>query len=220
MNEQRAKAIFLGSIAAGGVGLALILVVGSLLVFRNAKTAQRSTEPQGELPATSSSTQRSTFPDDVIGRWNLLIYAGKEDWLCEQGDGELLLIEKHQCRLHILDEPLVPLRSGLQKTEEWFDTGQKRLVYWKRSQDNILVTVIDNESQEVDWRGSYVRDTLYEACRQQGRLGIVDAQLANLGVCKKYWYDLYDEDGSPRRVLYDEDGSPRRVKINGKGYSP
>ena len=160
-------------------------------------------------PRAPDANNTIDFSEPLQGRWKLLVYAGKQEKTFQQGNGELLVIKGNKCHIHFADAPIIPIEFGINQVEELYNTDRKKIVCWKRSQDNLLLTVIDNSTQEVDWRGSYLRETYYQELRQTEQLTM--GALANLSVCMKYWYDLYDENESPRLLA-----TPMR--IDSKGY--
>jgi hypothetical protein len=161
-------------------------------------------------PDSANEIKTIEFSEPLQGSWKLLVYAGKQEKTFQRGKGELLVIKANACHLHFADAPLTPTNFGINKAEEVYNSDGKKIVCWKRSQDNLLLTVIDNTTQEVDWRGSYLRDTFYQELVQNEQLSL--GALASLSVCMEYWYDLYDESGSPRSLA-----TP--MKIDSKGYT-
>ena len=187
----------------------LAILVCLALCLLAVASCKRSGAPNLERERDPNFSRTVEFPDALRGTWKLFVYAGKDDSMFEQGNGELLLITRNSCRVHFADDPLVPLKCGVNAVEEWYRTDSKRLVCWKRSEDNLFFTVIDTATNQVDWRGSYLRENYYEELRQTEQLSM--GQLVNLSACKEYWYDLYDEAGSPR-------SRAEPVRIESKGY--
>ncbi|MDA0661100.1 MAG: hypothetical protein O3C60_20035, partial [Planctomycetota bacterium] len=177
------------------------------------------------------------FSESLQGKWKLRTYAGRADgilspeidvkgyWsaedckerMCNLGEGQLLVISGNECRLHFTDTPFTATHFAINYAEEVYHTDRKKIVCFKNNKDNLFLTVIDNTTQEVEWRGSYWSETSYMFLENYRHDETSDLYgqwiLGDLFACMKYWYDLYDKNRSP---IY----SKTPIKIDSKGYLP
>lgn len=180
------------------------------LVFFVAAFVSCKRVSENVAPSLVTATNTTVpYSSPFQGNWKLLVFAGQQDKSFQLGQGEILLVNGNKCHFHFLDEPLIPNAFSVNQVEEVYKTDEKTVVFWKRSKDNMLLTVIDNLTREVDWRGSYLRDDYY--FKLQEREEVTVGATAHLGICKDYWYDLYDSDGSPRYLF-------EPMKIDSRGY--
>jgi hypothetical protein len=187
---------------------AIVLGVLSVTVLITYMAVSRDDSADAESP------RPVVISDEVQGKWRLIWYAGRSDQVFQGAEGELLMIDGNQFNAHFAENTLVPIEYGVNQMEEVYTCHAKRIVFWTRTEANLLVTVIDRSTEQVDWRGCYTRQETYNAILQVDEKTAMRILAAAINDCKRYWYDLYDDEG-PLRL-----STPMRIKSKGYRRTP